>query len=148
MAQTKEGAIKVAAKRIGISFKEYKKTLSEQIAISKLVNQQIRNKILVSDQEVDEYFNKVEEPIILQESYRLRQIFFKMPVKDINNVIKDKNLTNNELETFLDLFTRKDLRVLAKKYKIPQQSLKDDFVIELVWYRRLFNHHKITIGMI
>jgi peptidyl-prolyl cis-trans isomerase SurA len=77
-----EEALKDSLEQEGLTFKEYKKTLSEQIAISKLVNQQIRSKILVSDQEVDEYFNKVEEPIIAQGSYRLRQIFFKMPVKD------------------------------------------------------------------
>ena len=77
-----EEALEDSLEQEGLTFTEYKKTLSEQIAISKLVNQQIRSKILVSDQEVNDYFNKVEEPIVSQESYKLRQIFFEMPEKD------------------------------------------------------------------
>jgi len=66
----------------GLTFEEYKKRLSEQIMMSKLVNQQVRSKIIVSDEEVNDYFNKVENTIISQESYKLRQIFFNMPEND------------------------------------------------------------------
>ena len=66
----------------GLTFEEYKKRLSEQIMMSKLVNQQVRSKIIVSDEEVNDYFNKVKNTVSSQESYKLRQIFFKMPEND------------------------------------------------------------------
>jgi peptidyl-prolyl cis-trans isomerase SurA len=66
----------------GLTFEEYKKRLSEQIMMSKLVNQQVRSKIIVSDEEVNDYYNKVEHTTGSQESYKLRQIFFNMPEND------------------------------------------------------------------
>jgi len=77
-----EEALKASLEQEGLTFKEYKETLSEKIAISKLVNQQVKGKIFVSDEEVNDYFNKVKEPVITQESYKLRQIFFNMPEND------------------------------------------------------------------
>jgi peptidyl-prolyl cis-trans isomerase SurA len=107
-----EEALEASLKQEGLTLKEYKKTLSEQIAISKLVNQQIRSKILVPDQEVDEYFNKVEEPIILEESYRLRQIFFKMPVKDEMK----KELEERASQIMEEITDGEDFSRLAQKY--------------------------------
>jgi len=75
-------ALEASLEQEGITFEEYKETLSEQIMMSKLVNQQIRGKILVSDEEVNDYLNKVEGTSVSQESYKLRQIFFNMPESD------------------------------------------------------------------
>jgi peptidyl-prolyl cis-trans isomerase SurA len=77
-----EEALEASLEQEGLTFEEYKETLSEQIMISKLVNQQIRSKILVSDEEVNDYLNKDEGTIVSQESYKLRQIFFNMPEND------------------------------------------------------------------
>ena len=71
--------LKASLEQQGLTFDQYKKRLSEQILISKLVNQQVRSKIVVSDDEVDDFYNKHKDDIVLEESYKLRQIFFKMP---------------------------------------------------------------------
>ena len=72
-----------------------------------------------------------------------------MPVKDINNVVKVGDLSHSELETVLSLFTRNDLRILARKYKIPQEKLKKDLIVNLgVYYRNKIDHHLITIAMV
>ena len=68
--------------------------------------------------------------------------------KDINNVIKVDDLRNYQLKMVLELFTRNDLRVLARKYNISQQGLKIDFVWELISNRNRFDHHLITIAMV
>ncbi len=64
-------------KKEGFTFEEYKKRLSEHIILSKLVGQQVRNKIVVSDEEINAYIakNKGSE-------YRVRQIFFRKPKQD------------------------------------------------------------------
>lgn len=56
----------------GMSIDEYKKRLSEQIILSKVVNQQVRSKIIVSEEEINEYLSKNKGS-----SYRIRQILIK-----------------------------------------------------------------------
>jgi peptidyl-prolyl cis-trans isomerase SurA len=75
-------SLEASLKEEGLTFKEYKERLTEQIIIGKVVNQQVRSKIIVSDEEVDDYLSKAGETLIEQESYKLRQIFFNMPADD------------------------------------------------------------------
>ena len=77
-----DDAFRVSLEKEGITFEEYKEKLSEQIMLSKLINQQVRSKIVVSDGELDDYFNKNKEKFTPEESYKLRQIFFKSPGSD------------------------------------------------------------------
>lgn len=56
----------------GMSIDEYKKRLSEQIILSKVVNQQVRSKIIVSEEEINEYLSKNKGS-----SYKIRQILIK-----------------------------------------------------------------------
>lgn len=56
----------------GMTIDEYKRRLSEQIILSKVVNQQVRSKIIVTEEEVSEYLSKNKEP-----SFRIRQILIK-----------------------------------------------------------------------
>ncbi|GAB4484898.1 MAG: SurA N-terminal domain-containing protein [Thermodesulfovibrionales bacterium] len=65
--------------REGYTIDEYKRRMYEQILVSKLVSQQIRSKIVLTDKEIAAYL--AENPKLLEssESYRLRQIFFRKP---------------------------------------------------------------------
>lgn len=56
----------------GMSIDEYRKRLAEQITLSKVVNQQVRSKIIVSEEEINEYLSKNKGS-----SYRIRQILIK-----------------------------------------------------------------------
>jgi peptidyl-prolyl cis-trans isomerase SurA len=71
----------------GYTFEEYRKRLQEQIMVSKVVNQQIRNKIIISEADIDAFLKTNKEFAASAERYRIRQIFFKMP-KDANDRIK------------------------------------------------------------
>ena len=66
-------------KKEGFTLEEYKKRLSDQIILSKVVNQQVRNKIVISDEEIRDYMAKNQGT-----AYKVRQIFFKKPDKDFD----------------------------------------------------------------
>jgi peptidyl-prolyl cis-trans isomerase SurA len=63
----------------GLTFDEYKKKLSDQMLISQFVNKQIRSKVVVSAEDVNRYLDASGERAIDEESFRLRQIFLRMP---------------------------------------------------------------------
>jgi len=63
----------------GYSMGEYKKRLAEQLLQSKIVNQQVRGKILVTDAEIDTFMKENKDVGNSAEAYHIRQIFFKKP---------------------------------------------------------------------
>jgi len=63
----------------GYSMEEYKRRLTDQILQSKIVNQQIRSKILVTDSEVEKFMKENKNFTGSAETYHIRQIFFKKP---------------------------------------------------------------------
>ncbi len=69
-------------KKEGYTFEEYKKRLREQIMMSKVVNMQIRSKILASDADVKKFLEENRDFSESGEGYRLSQIFFKKPKND------------------------------------------------------------------
>jgi peptidyl-prolyl cis-trans isomerase SurA len=71
-----------SVKKEGFTLGEYKKRLAEQILINKVVQYEIRNKIVVSDAEVKKYMDTNKDIFSGGEKYRLRQIFFKRPEND------------------------------------------------------------------
>ncbi len=64
-------------KKEGFTFDEYKKRLAEHIILSKVVSQQVRNRVVVTDEEVKQYMATNADT-----EYRVRQILFKAPEKD------------------------------------------------------------------
>lgn len=62
----------------GYSIGEYKKRIADQVLQSKIVNQQVRSKVIVTDADVDK-FMKENKNVSSSETYRIRQIFFKKP---------------------------------------------------------------------
>lgn len=60
-------------KKEGLNLEDYHKRLSEQILINKLVNYQIRNKIVVSDAELKQYMEANKEAFSSSETYKVRE---------------------------------------------------------------------------
>jgi parvulin-like peptidyl-prolyl isomerase len=78
-------------KKEGLNLEEYKRRLSEQILINKVVTQQIRNKIVVSDDAIKNYIEEHKANLSGNEQYRLKQIFFKKPVGNVDkNTVEEK----------------------------------------------------------
>ena len=105
-------ALEESLKKEGLTFEEYKKRLSEQIIISKLISQQIRNKIVVSDEEVKKYMEANKKDFSDGEAFRLRQIFFRKPQNDA-----DKKIVEDKAYSVIQkLKAGEDFSVLAKEY--------------------------------
>jgi peptidyl-prolyl cis-trans isomerase SurA len=77
-----DSAFMDSLKKEGYTFEGYKRRLREQIMISKVVNMQIRSKILASDADVKKFIEENKEFSESGEGYRLSQIFFKKPKND------------------------------------------------------------------
>ena len=72
-----EKEFEASLKKEGFTFDEYKRRLAEHIILSKVVAQQVRNKVVVTDEEVKQYMGENTDT-----EYRVRQILFKTPEKD------------------------------------------------------------------
>jgi peptidyl-prolyl cis-trans isomerase SurA len=79
-----DDAFTESLKNEGFTFEEYKKRLWEQIVISKLVNSQIRNKIVVIDEDLRKFVSENKEVLENTESYRISQILLKKQ-KDVDS---------------------------------------------------------------
>lgn len=80
-------------KKEGFTLEEYKKRLAEQILINKVVQYEIKNKIVISDTEIKKYMDANKETFSGSEKYRLRQIFFKGPEGNMDRkAIEEKAL--------------------------------------------------------
>ena len=71
-----------------------------------------------------------------------------MALSEITNAVMVKDLGNFKLLSVLSLFTRKELRHLAKRYNIKQRRLKNSFVHNLVRNRDRFNDHVLYLRII
>jgi len=96
----------------GYSFDEYKKHLREQIIISKVVNQQVRNKVLVTDQDIDAFIRDNKDFGGSTERYRIRQIFFKKPVD-----AADRAKAEGRSQAVYEMITQgQDFNALVREY--------------------------------
>jgi len=98
----------------GLSYDQYKAQLREQLERLKLMSQEVKGKIQVSEREIEEYYNANQNKFSEDARYRARHIFFKVK----------KDLTDPELRAVRDkakqvlLLARRgrDFVALAKEY--------------------------------
>lgn len=88
----KEEAFKEAMKREGFTLAQYRKSLSEQIIIGRIVDHDVRNKVVVSEAEVDKYF--ADNPNLAKENegYDLSQIFIRKANSNAQTEAKAKEI--------------------------------------------------------
>ena len=78
-------------KKEGYTFDEYKKRLRDQIMISKVVNIQIRSKIVAREGDINKFMEENKELFESGEGYKISQIFFKLPKDDTEkSVVEEK----------------------------------------------------------
>jgi len=107
-----EAKFQESLKSEGYTFDEYKKRLREQITISKVVNQQVRNKVLVNDQDIDVFLRDNKDFEGASDKYRIRQIFFKKPAD-----IADRSKTEDRAQAvYMRILQGEDFGTLAKEY--------------------------------
>ena len=72
-------ALEASLQSEGLTMEDYRKRLADQILLQKIANYAVRNKIIISDKEVEEYYGKNKEKFNKGEQFRIRQIFFALP---------------------------------------------------------------------
>lgn len=99
-------------KKEGFTLDEYKKKLAEQIILSRVVSQEVRNKIVVSDVEIAKYIEKSKDTLITDDAYRIRQIFFRK----LQNP-SDRKTAEKKAETvYQQIKAGEDFASLAQKH--------------------------------
>lgn len=100
-------AFEESLKKEGFTFDGYRKRIAEQIILSKVVGQQVRSKIVISEQELNEYMEKNKDA-----SYRIRLILLKKTDKgpDFNALEAKAN------EIYDRLMKGDDFMLLARQF--------------------------------
>ncbi len=70
----------------GFTLEEYRTRLAEQILLSKVVRYEVKDNILITDKEIEEYYEANKEKYRKEEKVRIRQIFFAKPEDDTQKV--------------------------------------------------------------
>jgi peptidyl-prolyl cis-trans isomerase SurA len=96
-------------KKERFTMEEYKRRLAEQIILSKVVSQEVKNKIVISEAELNEYVSRNRDP-----GYSVRQIFIKKaegtPEQEQRNVEEKADML------FKRLMAGEDFARLAQQY--------------------------------
>ena len=117
----------------GLNLDEYKKRLSEQIMISKVVSRQVRGKIVVSDDDIKKQIETNREIYSGEEAYKLRQIFFKRPESGM-----DKKIVEDKASMIIQRLKRgEDFSALAREYSEDPRGKKSGGEIGLIKKSRL-----------
>ncbi|RJQ40954.1 MAG: hypothetical protein C4550_02575 [Nitrospiraceae bacterium] len=107
-----EQTFTASLKKEGFTLDEYKKKLAEQIILSRVVSQEVRNKIVISDTEIAKYTEKNKDALITDDAYRIRQIFFIKPKNS-----SDKKTTEDKADTiYQQIKAGENFASLAQKY--------------------------------
>ncbi|HEX9024679.1 MAG TPA: peptidylprolyl isomerase [Geobacteraceae bacterium] len=112
-----------ALKSQGLTFDQYQAQLREQLERIKLMGQEVRSKIQVSEKEIREYYNDNQKKYVSDEYFRARNIFFQLPKnpdpKDLKKVMTTAMTVLQQAKSGADFIE------LAKKYSSDPQAAKD-----------------------
>jgi peptidyl-prolyl cis-trans isomerase SurA len=117
-----QDALVAALSNQGVSFEEYKVQLKEQLERLRLVSQEVRAKIQISEKESREYYNAHPEKFQKDETLHARQIFFK--VTEGASAAENKRIAATASSVLVEARNGKDFAELAKKYS-DDASAKD-----------------------
>ena len=62
-----------------MTMEDYRTRLATQIMVQKVVNFEVRTKIVISDKEIEEYYKTNKAKLVGKEQFRIRQIFLAVP---------------------------------------------------------------------
>lgn len=108
-----EDAFLASLSEEGITMEEYSKGLGDQILLQKVVNFAVKGSVVVTDKEVEEYYNANRALYNDEkEKFRIRQIFFAVPDDDS---VRD-NIEASALEIWQRIKKGEDFAKLANEF--------------------------------
>lgn len=118
---TQENLTQALAAR-GISFEQYKAQLKEQLERLRLISIEVRSKIQISEKEARDYYEANPDEFQVDESFRVRQIFFKLSSQAKEE--ERKQVVASAEKVLAEVRGGADFSELAKKYS-QDPSAKD-----------------------
>lgn len=100
---------KEAIKQEGFTLAEYRRRLAEQIIVSRLVEQEIRSKILVTEREIDKYVSENKDQLKESEGFHISHIFLRR--QDDKKQVEEK-----AMEIYKMLKNGADFQDIARQY--------------------------------
>ncbi|HZV81399.1 MAG TPA: peptidylprolyl isomerase [Geobacteraceae bacterium] len=107
----------------GLTFDQYKAQMKEQLERLRLMSQEVKSKIQVSEREVKEYYEANKSQFREESSYRARHIFLKVDKNASNEQIK--KVMEKAANVIAEARTNPDFAGLAKKYSDDPNAAKD-----------------------
>lgn len=101
-----DSALRAALKAEGFTLEQYRERLREQLTIGRLVDREVRNKIIITDDDVKEYMAQNGDVL------RLRQIFLKAPAGETDEEALAKKLSG----VLAKLEAGEDFSAVAREY--------------------------------
>ncbi len=106
--------LRAALARDGFTMKEYRKQIGDQILRTRLVNLKVKSKIVITQKDIESYYEKHIEKYRGKKQYHLRNIIMKVPAfADTNKKLEIKSKMDDILEK---LKAGQSFETLAMKY--------------------------------
>lgn len=116
----------LAAERL--TLEEYRERLRREILTAKLVNREVRSRVVVSPGELRDYYTGHADEFSLPQRVKLRQIFLAAPAGD--PALRDGKRTRGQ-ELLKQLQDGADFALLARRYSDGPEAKEDG---ELGWF--------------
>lgn len=107
----------------GISLEQYKLQMKEQLERLRLMSQEVKSKIQVSEREIKEYYDANVASYSEEPAYRARHIFLKVDKKATNDDIK--KIMAKAADVLAEAKSGSDFVALAKKYSDDPGAARD-----------------------
>ncbi|HDZ61983.1 MAG TPA: hypothetical protein ENH40_02405 [Nitrospirae bacterium] len=108
----------------GFSLSEYRDQFAEQILLAKIVNYDVRDNILVSSSEIDEYYQTNREAYLDEERVKMKQIFFTADQHDTEQKTEAEAIAE---EVMRGIREGDDFTVIAERLEISGKGSVTDF---------------------
>ena len=96
----------------GLTMDDYRAKLSDQILLQKVVNAAVRSNVVVSDAEVEQYYEEHRSEFNAEEQCRISQIFFALPKEESQK----KELETKAMDIWERIQRGEDFATLAREY--------------------------------
>lgn len=111
---TSEEEMKEALFKEGISMEDYKKEITEQLIILKVVNREVKSKISVSDKDIENYYKSHKGSFKIKESIRIGYV--NVPVKSPDSEDEEQTAFRKITNILGDLKNNVSISDLQRRY--------------------------------
>jgi peptidyl-prolyl cis-trans isomerase SurA len=107
----------------GVTFDQYRVQMKEELERIRLMSQEVKSKIQVSEREIREYYDANSAAFSEEPTYRARHIFLKVDKKASNDEIK--KIMAKAADVMAEARSNNDFAALAIKYSDDAGAAKD-----------------------